>query len=347
MVCACKGPSVARVSIVSIHSNNCGNRLQAYALRQVLHRELGERVRIESLRIPAVRQTPPLRRRVTGKAKRMVKKALGIAAPAAVDNRTPLFESFTDRYIPTIHTADATSMAERDGVFVIGSDQCWNPSFEIGTRTDGAQCAASVSAARKITYAASFGITWDNMPDEWRARYAEWLAGFAPNSISMREDAGAECVRKLCGADAQVVLDPTMLLSADEWAAIERRPQIANTDKPFCLKYVLGDNVNSSAINQTCEERGLVIIDLRDTSLAVGPAEFVWLVRHSQLVCTDSFHASAFSILFKRPFIIFERQQEDLRDMSSRFDTLARMFGIEDHRASSASFSWNAVWECN
>ena len=341
---------MTRVSVISIHSNNYGNRLQAYALHQVLHRELDPSgdTRIESLQIPNVAKKRPLWRRAAGKAKRMLKKALGAnRTSASANNRGPLFESFTDRYIPTIHIAHAAAAAERDGIFVIGSDQCWNPSWDVGARPDGVQCATGVAAARKLSYAASFGITYDDLPPEWRARYAAWLAEFAPGTISVREDAGAACVRELCGVEAQVVIDPTMLLAPNDWTAIECRPHIEGIDAPFCLKYVLGDDVNSEVISQLCTERGLTVIDLRNAALPVGPAEFVWLIHHSALVCTDSFHASVFSILFERPFVIYERQQSRQCDMSSRFDTLARMLGIEDHRANSSAFNWNAVWNCD
>ena len=337
---------MTRANVISINSPNYGNRLQAYALHQVLHRELGEDARVESLQISGGSQTPPLWRRAAGKIWRTV-KGICSGSPTLPDNRLPLFASFTAQHIPSIYAADAAAVSARSGIFVIGSDQCWNLSWEVGARTDGAQCATGVAGARKLAYAASFGLTYEAMTREWREAYATWLAEFAPNTISVREDAGAECVYKLCGAKAQVVLDPTMLLATQDWEALERRPEISGIDEPFCLKYVLGEDANSEHIDKVCTERGLHIIDLRNTELPVGPAEFLWLIHHSQLVCADSFHAAVFSILFKRPFAIYERQEKGVCDMSCRFDTLARMFGIEDHRANGPVFSWNAVWECD
>ena len=133
--------------------------------------------------------------------------------------------------------------------------------------------------------------------------------GATPNvggikDIGVREFAGAQIVRELTGRDVKVVLDPTMLQTAKWWSEIEERPIIPGIDLegPFCLKYVLGDDTASAKIAERCGRDGLGLVDLTDIHLPVGPAEFVWLIHHSALVCTDSFHATVFSLLFHRPF---------------------------------------------
>ncbi|MFR2767096.1 MAG: polysaccharide pyruvyl transferase family protein [Thomasclavelia sp.] len=62
-----------------------------------------------------------------------------------------------------------------------------------------------------------------------------------------------------------------------------------------------------------------------------GPSEFLYLIHHAKLVCTDSFHACVFSILFDTQFYVFERENEII-SMNSRIDTLLRKFDLEEHR---------------
>ena len=130
-----------------------------------------------------------------------------------------------------------------------------------------------------------------------------------------------------------------MLQTAKWWSEIEERPIIPGIDLegPFCLKYVLGDDTASAKIAERCGRDGLGLVDLTDIHLPVGPAEFVWLIHHSALVCTDSFHATVFSLLFHRPFVIYERQG-NAGNMSSRFDTLHALFGINSNRAGKDCF---------
>ncbi len=221
------------------------------------------------------------------------------------------------------------------GPVVIGSDQCWNPGWGLGSCTFGAQCAVGVE--KKIAYAASFGVCLDDVLNEWRGRYANWLTGI--EHIGVREFAGAEIVKALTGRDAKVVLDPTMLQKADWWSEREKRPVISGVslDEPYCLKYVLGDDGASAKIAKRCAQEGLGLVDLTDMRLAVGPSEFLWLIHHSDLVCTDSFHATVFSLLFHKRFLVYERQGK-VASMSSRFDTLDSMFGINTNRVEASEF---------
>lgn len=58
--------------------------------------------------------------------------------------------------------------------------------------------------------------------------------------------------------------------------------------------------------------------------------EFIYLVEHAELVATDSFHACVFSILMNTPFLVVNRQQKGVADMTSRIDTLMDLFGYQD-----------------
>lgn len=287
-----------QIYILSIFDpTNYGNRLQACALEAAVASLTGKEVLSVDCRRPV--------------SKRGVFKIMAdlnrvrIESKKAPAERRRRFRVFQDEYC-----APVVEIAERDvrsitGPVVIGSDQCWNPGWGLGASKFGAQCAVGVD--KKMAYAASFGIGMSDMPEEWGRRYSEWLGGI--KDIGVREFAGAQIVRELTGRDVKVVLDPTMLQTAKWWSEIEERPIIPGIDLegPFCLKYVLGDDTASAKIAERCGRDGLGLVDLTDIHLPVGPAEFVWLIHHSALVCTDSFHATVFSLLFHRPFVIYER----------------------------------------
>ena len=219
--------------------------------------------------------------------------------------------------------------------FVIGSDQVWNPDFDFNSELE---YLPMVPQQKKIAYAASFGVGEISAN---RERTAELLDGI--KSISVREEAGAEIVRDLTGREVPVVLDPTLLLGPADWEKVSVKPRKVDRSVPYVFKYVLGDDVNDKRIAALAASRGLEVIDVMDDSLAVGPSEFVWLIAHSELVCTDSFHASVFALLHHRPLAIFERVSADA-DMSSRFDTLCSNFGLVGHRSSEESFGEDAIF---
>lgn len=316
---------------MTIQSVNYGNRLQNYALQTVLD---GMGHHAESLlRHPGVDAGTPKQRL------RAVKRGVGLALKHRSDRRGA-FVDFDKEFISfsgKVASKDFVSVEVGDSYdcFVIGSDQVWNPDFDF---TSEVEYLPMVPADKKVSYAASFGVSEIT---ENRARTAELLDGI--KCISVRESAGANIVRDLTGRKVPVVLDPTLLLGPDDWKRVSKKPAKVDCDSPFVFKYMLGNDVNERRIGQMAQDRGLAIVDVMDPSLAIGPSEFVWLIAHSELVCTDSFHASVFALLHHKPLAIFERDSADA-DMSSRFDTLCATFGLLGHRSSEDCFGEDAVF---
>ena len=149
--------------------------------------------------------------------------------------------------------------------------------------------------------------------------------------ISMREKAGADLVKNLISKDVSVVVDPTILLSKEEWKKIESRPEWYNDEK-YILTYFLGNS--SSAVENLAKKNNCKIYNLMDSDnlnlYASKVEEFVFLIDHAQLVVTDSFHACVFSILMNTPFLVINRQQKGVADMTSRIDTLLNLFGYKN-----------------
>jgi len=149
------------------------------------------------------------------------------------------------------------------------------------------------------------------------------------NLEQIKED--KELVKNLTGREVPVVVDPTILLSKEEWQKIEMVPEWYNGEK-YILTYFLGNP--SPIIKNIAKKNNWKIYNLMDKNdfdlYTSRVEEFVYLIDHAQLVATDSFHACVFSILMNTPFLVVNRQQKGVADMTSRIDTLMELFGYQD-----------------
>ena len=183
---------------------------------------------------------------------------------------------------------------------------------------------------KKIAFSASFGIS--ELPEQYKQKTAEALKTF--KAISVREDSGKKIVEELTGrTDVEVLVDPTMLLTPEEWDKVSKKPKQLNFDK-YILCYFLGElsEQRKKEIERVAKENDCKIInilDKKDPFYETGPSEFLYLEKNAFLICTDSFHSSVFAILYNRPFIVFDRE-DSLVKMNSRLDTLLKKFELED-----------------
>lgn len=300
------------IAIVTIVSINYGNRLQNYALQCVLE-NLGYSVATLS----------------RGNRTKGLKKNVKTVVQSLLQTKGSKFRQF-DSNIEysnvTIGVNDyPEDLSEQFDCFIVGSDQVWNPYYDFA----GGKCdfLAFAKDCQKVSYAASFGV--NEIPDEKKEVYAHNLNQF--KALSVREKRGAEIIKELTGKDAKVVLDPTMLLSNEQWSKVEKKSKFS-PKKKYALVYSLGEKSTDfeNAINLYGKE--MEIFDIRTIQkngreIPVGPSEFLYLIHHAELILTDSFHASVFSIIFHKRFITFKRPGID---MSSRIVSLANMIGAED-----------------
>lgn len=169
-----------------------------------------------------------------------------------------------------------------------------------------------IDESKRISYAPSFGFT--AFPPEDIEQHRRGLMRM--HALSCREQEGCELIRELTGREAQKVLDPTLLLTANEWPEIEKKPSFKIPNK-YLLQFFLGEVTPEyrAEINRIAAARGLQILNINDKTdpkhYAIGPDEFVWLVHHADTVCTDSFHASVFSIIFERNLRVFRRKEKN------------------------------------
>lgn len=214
--------------------------------------------------------------------------------------------------------------------YVIGSDQVWN--YQWLSKEDLALRLGSFVPDKVpiISYAASFGVS--ELSDDVKPIFQKYLPRL--RAISVREDRGAELVKEMTGLDATVVLDPTLMLSTEQWNRITRG-FVPDNDR-YVLMYFLGkpSDAQERTIQEYARKHGCRvrrILDLRDKETYVaGPQDFVELFSKAQYVFTDSYHACCFSILYHKQFTVFNRAgMEGKANMNSRMETLFRLFDLD------------------
>lgn len=317
-----------KIGIVTITElDNFGNRLQNYALQTVLENMGAE---VETLHNYINYKS---RRSLLSKAIRYAKGRLKRDFRRAEVVKQLRFEAFDKQYFKFSHgwsTIDAISdgLDAQYDCFVAGSDQIWNPYFAFNWDFNFLRFAAP---EKRIAYAASFGV--DDVPQEQQKNFREGIGGF--RAISTREYSGSALVKTLTGREAQVLPDPTLLLTPEEWAAMEKKPGWHSAEN-YCLVYHLGTAENQKSVLDRLleshpEYRGLGIINVGDPmnvhAFSVTPDEFLYLVHHAKLMVTDSFHGSVFSFLFGIP-LYYTKRVDDYRPMNARFESLIKMLEI-------------------
>lgn len=314
--------SKPEVVIVTIISRNYGNRLQNYALQKSL-----EKLGFSNITMPMVH-----RNNFKYKIKILVKTSLSLFIKKY---RDVTWDWFDLKIKWGEFTSEQVSKTNDFKFFIAGSDQIWNPLFNFNSVREFLPYAR---AEQRVAYAASFGI--NKLPPECVNYYKKAIESFS--AVSVRENEGAKIVDELINKSIPVVLDPTMLLNAEEWLCIVKHYKVKTQGK-YIVKYFLGtrNKEYDNCIKNYAEENGCIIIDITKPPVnlekKIGPGEFVNLIANSQAVFTDSFHGTVFSILFHRPFIVFERPFElGYGEMNSRLDTLLTTFEFEERRINSA-----------
>ena len=219
--------------------------------------------------------------------------------------------------------------------YICGSDQIWNPYFKGKQNDPGYFLAFAPKGAKKIAYAPSFGC--DDLPDKAKTNLEELLSDFT--AISVREYSGVDIVKKYAKREAQWVLDPTMLRTSEQWREFARLPEGIPDKYILCYRFAQSEHTKQY-IEKISEKLNLPVISLSLSNVSLeddfekvfhaGPKEFVGLIKNAALVCTDSFHATVFSVLMKTPLCVFLRENYDSgNSMNTRVYSLLKMLSLE------------------
>lgn len=326
--------------------NNYGSLLQTYALQEV--------VRLHGFNPEIILYQEPVWRKLKRMknieyAKVSMGKLLLSKLPmpgSSLDKqkykeRANCFEEFRKSKLNFSETCrsmrDLRELANQYPLVLLGSDQLWQP-MNLGM--DFFTLSFVPENVIKGAYAASFGVS--SIPRKMQDAYKNYIEKF--DYVSCRENSGSRIVKELTGRDAPVVCDPTLLMTADEWNLL--LSDKVKPDGKYIFCYFLGNNpIQREYVKKMKEELGLTIVALphivefvsSDEAYAdylpynVGPAEFLYLIKNAEFVCTDSFHASVFSLQFHRQFLVFDRFENGKgNSTTSRIETLLGVVGCQD-----------------
>ena len=310
------------------HALNYGAVLQAYALQQAL-KKLNIQNEIIDYRCPAFeKQYESFWGQGTAVGK--LKHALLYFQNRRIRAR---FAEFHNRFLfssgECYHHAEELSAANgRYDFFLTGSDQVWNASL---TEFDKTYFLSFVADNRKkISYAASFGVS--DFPKAWQEQSRVLLDSFY--GLSVREQEGADIVRDLIGREAQVHLDPVLLLTTDDWMRFVKPVSgrnyifvylLAKTDTVFRFIETISEKTGCDVLWFGPGVRRPVRAKYIRTG---GPEDFLGYLANASYVVTNSFHGTAFSILFHKKFFV-ELLPEPSK-ANSRLENILSIFHLKD-----------------
>lgn len=224
---------------------------------------------------------------------------------------------------------------------VCGSDQIWLPDNIKDHYYTLEFCNDRI---KRGSYAASLGV--EVLNERQKKAYKNFLKKL--DFISVREDIGRDLLKSFFHEkEITWVCDPTFLLSRQQWQKIEQRPAfLDNVSKKYVFCYFLGINEeHRRSVYDYARKAGLSILSVAnfkgfceaDTTLTdvqlydLTVNEFLYLIHNAQIVCTDSMHATIFSIIFETKFVTFERfEKSDQDSRNSRIYSLLQVMGLEN-----------------
>ena len=345
-----------KVGIVTLYHNNYnfGGLLQAYALPKVIKEHFGiEAEQIDY--IPAEQKT----KIKPNNDKKSVLQYLyqlvynfgivffGTIGKKNLYQRKQAFDSFMDEILHSEIAYDQNTISkslDQYRLFICGGDQIWN-DYKEKQNIKVYTLQFVPSHVKKIAYAPSMAIleTTSDFNQIMRTGLNEL------NSVSVREKKSVSLLELLTNKKINIVVDPVLLMTENEWECVARVPQ--KKDK-YILCYLLGDSVEyRKAVKKFARKMNKPILtfphifsnvvrkcdlffgDIHDYTS--GPREFLGLIRNAEFVITDSFHACVFSMIFETSFVVFERNKiGEKGNMNSRIYDFLEEYHLENQLVS-------------
>ena len=328
---------------------NYGGLLQNYALQQVLLRAGHE---VETI------DWTPSNKSLRSKLYRIKWTILSFLFPKKYpklryqpkDEERKVIQQHTNHFISTYIHHTKTIMF-KDGfrhqakvgkydAYVVGSDQCWRPCYNTFLKSMFLDFVKD-KQVKRIAYAASFGTDkWEFTPQQTRGCKA--LAQQF-NLVTVREDSGVKLCKEHLGVDAVHVLDPTMLLTKEDYIQLieqEKEPKSSGTlfnyildpdeKKAAFIQHIAEANeLRSFQVLPKCQAETRTKKDVKTRiEDCVFPGVTAWLrsFMDAEMTVVDSFHGMVFSILFNKPFWVIGNAERGM----SRFTSLLKTFHLGD-----------------
>lgn len=319
------------------HAHNFGSVLQAYALQEYvkgLFEEEGMEAEYRIIDYYTEKQEELYNIFKSGfHIKSIVKNMIAFPYRRELEIKYCKFESFlsemcslTKRYRTKDELLSEKPIAD---FYISGSDQLWNVRAQ---DFSDAYYLDFVKTGKKISYAASFGplkIDWEIYRP---AKYKKLLNEY--DSISVREQGSAENVQLLTGRKCSVNVDPTLLLSVDQWKDIQSSANYKGGE--YILLYCLEPSREQLSMAEAISKKlNLPILILRYNNkydmfnhfikrYDSGPKDFLAYINHAALVLSSSFHGTAFSLIYHKPFYVLNGRKD------YRISSILEQMGMEE-----------------
>lgn len=287
------------------NTTNYGAMYQTYALQKAIFRMGYDNEVIQYICPEIEKNESPIVLKSTTNPRVWIR---GLLMNRHIRNKKNKFSSFFEKNIKhsphTYKRDDLKSIACNYERVIVGSDQVWNTEI---TNSDYTFFLDWIENSKmKHSYAASFG--YEDVKGDFEYQ-KELLSEFS--SLNVREKTGKSIIKSLIEKDANVVLDPTLLLEANEWDRFVDKRII---EKPYVFVYLITrTKENFRFIRRFAKNNGLSIIYINDyikvqhgmkNIRAASPEEFLNYLKNAQYVITGSFHGLCLSLNYNKDFVI-------------------------------------------
>ena len=324
------------IGIITIHfAINYGAVLQAYALQNFIKSEKKVDVRIINYITYKMQKDNAIFKHINH-WKDLFSRLLILLNYYLLKRKENKFINFVNTYLKLTKRYSSYEQLASDPplffTYIVGSDQTFN--VYSGDFKSYYLAFSSYLTKNKVAYAPSFGRF--SVPEERKEQVISYLNDF--NHISSRERKGSVLIQEMIGKEPQTVLDPVFLLNKETWQKLG--VPIKNIHSPYILVYALiGYKKQSIIANKIKQLTRLPIIFVthnimlkyksnNQIILDAGPLEFIWLFDNAQYVITDSFHGTAFSVIFNKNFyscITFPAKADRIKNLLEILDLSNRI----------------------
>lgn len=317
---------------------NYGAKFQEYALQKYINNYGKEAEVIDYINETIEENEKPLQLKKQRNIKGIVKYFLLHNKQVSKLNK---FNNFTNKYIKKSNTQyNKNNIKEVNNIYdkiIVGSDQVWNTNM---TKDDYTYYLDFIEDNnKKLSYAASFGFS--EMPQRNVEKTQNLLKQF--KELNVREEAGKDIIDNLISREANVVVDPTFLVTKDEW---KKMAKDIKQQEEYIVAYMVNDKKEVfEFMDNLAKKENLKIIYVSDFMKKrnkekvqmirnASPEEFIGLINNAKYVITGSFHAICMSILLEKNFFYMLNDNK----VNSRLINLINKSGLEDRKIDSGKY---------
>lgn len=350
-----------RIAIVTLQLHtNCGGVLQAFALQSIL-KSLGHSSEIIQL-YDTIPEPHGLRRcwKICTRSLRKVlsgSKNLELEREKRINREFPIvgreYLDFFDKFLAIRRISSYDEIKESDyDAFLVGSDQVWRPKYNPVLLHSYLDFTGGWKV-RRVAYSVSFGTSEWEYPYSLTRRTAQLAKSF--DVLSFRETSGCENCKLYFDLDSELMPDPTLLLTVDEYLSIvgTSHDTICHSKKQV-FEYILDRSdesllkvksiLDSHFPNEGYEENCFLTSDPRakgpvNERIQRSPLQWIEGISNSDIIITDSFHACVFALIFHRNFIVLRNDSRGF----SRISTLLDEFGMSETMGAGPETDWDKV----